>query len=218
MCIVVVFLGDVHGNFITIRELDRNFSGNINAIIQVGDFGYNPRNEMWHKIDTPVYWIDGNHEWYDWLRPYMDHDGPIEVFPNLFYVPRGTVLEIDGKRIGCLGGAASVDAKWRQLGVNYFHDEILTESQAQPLFTAENLDYLVTHTPPKNMIDRHFNPASLQMFDLPTTWFDPSSIIVQRVREKHPLVPLICGHMHRSVFDPELNVRILDCDEAFPIN
>lgn len=80
--------------------------------VAVGDFPTVLTGEL--EISIPTYFIRGNHEDQEFLlnleREQKDSclSHPIEVAPNLFYVPDGCVFELDGLQIagwgGCWGG------------------------------------------------------------------------------------------------------------------
>lgn len=89
--------------------------------MQVGDFGWYPGLlEQWRTVGAslqrPLYWIRGNHEHYPGM-PWLNAPAPVEVAPNIYFAPDGCVLHLSGLRIGCPGGAASIDYPYRHLGV-----------------------------------------------------------------------------------------------------
>ena len=217
---MLAFLGDIHGTIYSLEHALNKIKllhPEVTALIQVGDFGwYKSRVEGFGRINPhiPVYWIDGNHEHF----PLFKHlDTVTEVAPNIFYVPRGTVLELDGRRIAFCGGAASVDKEYRiRGGLSWFEDELITAEDVAKFDGVENIDIFVTHTPPQCTVDAHFDPMDLvRYFGLTLEWRDPSAKYVQDVWEKFGKPLLICGHMHRSVVDQMGKVRILHIDELF---
>lgn len=126
--------GDWHGNVgharLTIEKLD--FLG-VKYIFQLGDFGlfgslleYSgdklrtrvnsllERNDQWLLVTL------GNHEDYDLLAKFpVLEDGEFAGFqyepkaPRILYFQRGQSLTISGRNFLSLGGAASIDYKWR---------------------------------------------------------------------------------------------------------
>lgn len=216
---MLVFLGDLHGDLRMLAEVSQAYAGRAAAIIQVGDLGYSRTMHLamaTSTFPTPVYWIDGNHEHYPLITPMWDREEPVELAPNVFYVPRGTVRELDGRRIGFLGGAASPDARSRAAGVDWFPEEVVTGTQALRIERQRPIEVLVTHAPPRSTIQQHFSAAHLSdFFGLPPDWTDPSTIYIQDLWEGlgHPL--LICGHMHRSLHLG--NVHVLDINEIFEL-
>lgn len=112
----ILFLGDSHGNwapmFMMMDHARKNFD--IDAVFQVGDFGFYPGaikrlNQLREQLgfgDLPLHFIDGNHEDHVYL---FEANKKKLSEKNLFYHPRGTICELGGRKIGCMGGAFNVD-------------------------------------------------------------------------------------------------------------
>lgn len=58
-----------------------------------------------------LWFIDGNHENFDQLKELHIVDGLGYISPHIRWIPRGTILDIKGKRCLFLGGADSVDRR-----------------------------------------------------------------------------------------------------------
>lgn len=209
----IVLLGDLHGLSKVLEKVDAEVSTRPNVVagIQVGDLGwYKDTNELFHTLNLklPWYWIDGNHEDHSLLK----YTEVTEVAPNLFFVPRGTIMEIDGMTIGFLGGAASVDKQMRlQLDLHWSWEEDITDADVAKFDGVDKVDLLITHCPPQSVIQNNFDPNFLEYFNLPNTWRDPSADKVEAVWEKLGKPPIVSGHMHKAVTDG--NARILDVNE-----
>lgn len=162
----LIFLGDIHGNFKLIHQYIDRFGIKDANIIQVGDFGvgFNTLEkekrmfEMYHqklvKNNVVVWAIRGNHDY----KPYFDND-PFG-FTNIKLVPDYTVLNLSGKNILCIGGAVSVDRKFRYTKnqangdfktmtgfESWWPDEIFTLDK-EKLEKMKGIDIVVTHTAP----------------------------------------------------------------------
>lgn len=121
-------LGDTHGNHGEInRSYQRAKARGVDAIVQVGDYGYWDHADQgafsdlvshWAlKTGIPFFWVDGNHENHTLLRKNewaVSHEGFWEIRPDVFYIPRGTKWEWDGVTMMGVGGAVSIDADWRR--------------------------------------------------------------------------------------------------------
>lgn len=88
----------------------------VDAVIQVGDFGFFPQTivrfqQHFQSFPIPVHAIDGNHEDHLWLQRCVDQGDVLDWAQNLnlHYHARGTVTEHGSARIGWLGGALHVD-------------------------------------------------------------------------------------------------------------
>lgn len=163
----ILYLGDIHGNFNIIHQYVKLYNITNAHIIQVGDFGVGFKTvekekrmlEMFHDIllknNVHVWAIRGNHDY----KPHFDSD-PFG-FSNIHLIPDYTVLELCGKRILCIGGAVSVDRKFRltkkqrmgiyenqTLGVESWWPDELFVLDRDKLGEMKDIDIVVTHTAP----------------------------------------------------------------------
>jgi Icc-related predicted phosphoesterase len=155
----VAFVGDTHANVARMRKvLGRVHNAGVNTMIQVGDFGYWPKDRLGlqflmatskHAVEKEIeiHWVDGNHEDHEDLG-YFPEDDPVEIYPNVIWHPRGTVSEMGGKRILWMGGAVSVDKPYRTPGVSWFENEVPSQKQWDRAFSHEQVDIVVAHDAP----------------------------------------------------------------------
>lgn len=212
----LVLLGDLHGAPAAVLNVDRDVAPGV-PIVQVGDFGWYPGLiDQWNAVGAsrqrPLYWIRGNHEHYP-AMPWLNAYEPVEVAPNIYFVPDGCVLQLSGLRIGCLGGAASIDYRYRRLGVNWFLEENITTEQEARTLDWTNLDLMVTHVPPQSIISASSNPTTKLQFGVPIDWRDENADVVERVWRRVGCPPLVCGHMHYA-YESVDGVRVLEIDAA----
>jgi predicted phosphodiesterase len=204
---MIILLGDIHGDYRILQmAVDEAIERKASAIIQVGDFGLFPNNEQYFyqvaQTDIPIYFIDGNHD--DCTR-WQNYDAVGKVFgnANLHYVPRGTVLELDGRTIAFMGGAASIDKNWRlKDGHHWDMNEEVTQYDVDRLLknaVGKNIDMFITHCPPQTMIDEHFDPRNKLWFGVGLDWHDPSQTFIEEVWHKIGTPHIYSGHMHRHV-------------------
>ena len=128
---MIFITGDIHGcidihkfssrRFAIQKELTRS-----DYVIICGDFGLrycdSAEERYWLKwLDQKPWttlWIDGNHENFDMLKSYTVEKwkgGKIQkITDNIIHLCRGSVFEIDGKRIFAFGGADSHDKHLRK--------------------------------------------------------------------------------------------------------
>lgn len=149
----MLILGDVHGQWIdlgvTIAKALRKYP-DITHVVQMGDLGYGwpgtrpfkfskayfspikrdlnlSRQEARAFIDNIKFmWLDGNHENFNQL----DLDGGAWQ-PGWTYMPRGSVLEIDGYRLMFFGGASSIDKSSRTEGRSWWPQESIKYGEIQ---------------------------------------------------------------------------------------
>jgi Icc-related predicted phosphoesterase len=229
---MIALLGDIHGDVGALESAcTRAAAEGATALIQVGDFGVYPQVLDWCKrvayvSRIPIYFIDGNHEKFSMITPWwesMEIDGSSThhiVQNKLIYVRRGSVLKLYGRRIGFLGGAASIDFAYRSKGYDWFDEEVIRQQDCDRLIKQAGdkpLDMLITHTPPQRIITKHFdNPPerALQVrntFGAPANWSDPGAPRLDAAWEKLGFPMNYCGHMHRALIDGPC--RILNINE-----
>lgn len=150
----LAFIGDIHGRWGDLEKVINHLSDkNIVSWFLVGDIGH-----MFHPIEkysmpdlfkTNCYAIDGNHDNPYFLKP--DSDTTYKLINNVTYVPRGTVLNIEGKIIFLMGGASSIDRHFRKPMVDWWQEEEITYRQYDRALNAiknKNIDIAVTHDAP----------------------------------------------------------------------
>ena len=221
---MIALVGDIHGAYGVLQKVMRDLPEHVEAVIQVGDFGYWPqlfRHYMTTPFKSPFFFIDGNH---DHVERLLAVEEPIEVWPNAIYVPRGTIIEFEQDRVLFMGGAVSVDRKYRthKKGINaWFEEEVIRERDYR--LAAHNLaqagrkiSLIVTHSPPISTNKKYFPWSGLISWlglKEAQRWVDRSAMYVQDLWDICDRPPLVCGHMHRSVTDG--NVRVLDINEVY---
>lgn len=219
---MLVIFGDIHGNFRRFKTLLNDVPADA-TVIQVGDFGLWPQlKPQWDMagIDRDVFFIDGNHDYH----PFLALNEATEIWPHAIFIPRGWVMELSDHRVLFLGGSKSVDRKWRRFGSiqhGWFLQEQLTDKDVElALINARSdprpIDLMITHAPPDCVIRKNFSDDGLIHFEHdPKTWVDESALLVEKAWRNLGSPRLICGHMHRSVIDG--NVQILGIEEKLEI-
>ena len=186
---MIGFIGDVHRAFDRLAVAVAGFPAAVDVAIQVGDLGLHaddlgPTGSGLPSLARKVYYVTGNH---DHEPSYRGIARPTEMAPNLVFVPRGTVLELDGRRIAFLGGGSSIiDRAVRRRDVDWWPEEQVTLADVARFDGAGKVDILVSHTPPAFVY--HF-------FQLPP---DPSALAVGQAWQILGRPHVVCGHMHSS--------------------
>lgn len=157
----IMLLGDTHCSVKTLRKaLDAGNDTGIDAIFQVGDFGFwpaIPEGQEFLRLAAnspiPLYWLPGNHE--DWDRyeyvvanSMRDEDG-FAVYGSMRISPKTHSWEWNGIKFGVLGGAYSVDRAMGKEGVRWFPQEVPQYSDIDPL--PDHADVLLTHEASLNL-------------------------------------------------------------------
>ena len=157
-----VVMGDIHGDWPELNKFVNRKSPEL--ILQCGDFGYWPRDPANAKrmkyarkygqelprpkmLDSSVlFWCDGNHEDHQELRLRTTD----ELWPDVHYMPRGSLLDLpDGRRVMFLGGAASIDKHSRTMGMDWFPEEQISYADINDLGYEGHVDIVISHTCPR---------------------------------------------------------------------
>ncbi len=177
-------VGDTHGKTDIQKLYPENFQEQNtltkdDVVAQLGDFGW-----IWHKLgsnpaqEEGLNWlatrnytlavIPGNHENYDEIfsLPITEKwGGKVRYYEStgihgkgvIYFLERGEIYTINGKKIFVFGGALSIDKESRTEGFNYWKQEI--PSYLEFNYGMEQLDkvnwevdYVFTHTCPINII------------------------------------------------------------------
>jgi len=181
-------LGDTHGNANTVLAALRRFQKeDITQILQVGDFGVWPGNhgstflsyvnKVLAKNGQTLYVTPGNHEDYDQINSWYIHDdGWARAREHILVAPRGLRWTWEGVSFVSLGGAPSVDRKWRveneKRGArkSWWAEEDITDADIVKVTSGGHADVMVAHDAPYGVpsIERRIagNPNGFHPDDL----------------------------------------------------
>lgn len=172
---IVMFVGDSHGNTIYMRRvLDIAKETGVTLVIHVGDFGFWPGsvwtgkiNKMFKRARVALWVIDGNHDWPEGFAMYVK---PIDnIKPGLTTIPRGSVKTIGRTKIGFMGGAVSIDQSARTHGRSWWPSEMLTPEDVNTAIANGPVDIWVTHDAvehPPVIQPRSFSPHLEQQLSM----------------------------------------------------
>jgi len=232
---MILLLGDIHGDYKVLEHaIQLAEQTGASALIQVGDFclfrgGQTDlgaklfdNQDDFHKVvaksKIPVYFIEGNHDDCDrWLY----YTAVTQVFDDapFYYVPRGTVMELDGRTVAFMGGASSINKKWSlRDGTHWTPLEDIRQEDIDILLQnseGKTIDMFITHCPPNSVIEENFDPMSKLVFDVGLEWTDPNQLIIEELWHKLGTPMIYSGHMHRRV--QGMIHRILDINELLAV-
>lgn len=188
----IFIMGDIHGEWsqanARINKLPKN-----SIIIQLGDFGFDPKNNFecveWPpklKLnDRKLLFIAGNHESHPDLP-----DSVCEIYENITYLPKGELFKINDFNFLALGGADTVswDRFDRTWGKTIFKDEGL------PI---ELVDSIIEKSPKIDVVVSHSAPLK---FNIPVKLdiYEDTRINLNKILELHPS-HWFFAHFHISV-------------------
>lgn len=171
---MIYFTGDTHGDHL--RFIEGNMPGESvwtpeDYLIVCGDFGYvftdsDQEHQFLDFLAQKPYTIcfcDGNHENFTRLNQYPQEQwngGRIHrIRANIIHLMRGQVFTIGGKKIFTMGGAYSIDKYMRKEGYSWWKEELPSVEEYREAISSleacgKSVDYVVTHTAPREIIRR----------------------------------------------------------------
>lgn len=147
--------GDFHGNvgwLQTLLPALHRYDRGITTMLHAGDWWMDSRPvDYWSRrsgIERILVTL-GNHEPHDKYTPLLDaHPGhAVRVSEVVWLLPRPWRLEIHGRTVLSLGGAASVDRMWRTPGKDWWEDEKILDEHVEAACTGP-ADVMITHESP----------------------------------------------------------------------
>jgi hypothetical protein len=159
----VLLVGDTHGQLRWWEQYVAPVAAEqgVDVVVQLGDFGLwpspNPLNyvqAVGSVCPVPVYWLDGNHEWFDLMEQngWLGADEPVELAPNISYLPRGYSWTWGESRYMAMGGAYSVDKPHRTEGHSWWPQEEITDADVERALQQESIDVLFCHDAPTGIM------------------------------------------------------------------
>ena len=195
-------------------------------MIVAGDFGLVwdnvPSNceKYWTKWLKSKPWTtlfcDGNHENFPRLAELPTKKlfgGKVGVVDDgIYHVKRGEILTLNNKTFFFFGGAESVDRVDRTEGKNWWREEIPSTKEMNHgldnLYAyGNNVNYIITHTAPKSVINRfnewrdtqHPYPMATPFGDVYYKKFnDPTTKFLDHVKDTIKFDHWYCGHFHED--------------------
>ncbi len=169
---MIYITGDTHGEqarFSPAAMPGEDKWGKDDTLIVCGDFGFlfandERENAFLDELSEKPYTIcfcDGNHENFPaiYACPREErYGGKVHrIRKNIFHLMRGQIFRIENKTIFTMGGAYSTDKYMRKEGFSWWKEELPTNEEyreaTQNLREAGNaVDYIVTHTAPREVI------------------------------------------------------------------
>ena len=156
--------GDIHGDFNSLLDFIEKFNlKEGDNIIVLGDVAlawrqdqvdYNANIENYERWCNGVhlYWIDGNHENFDIIKSWeLNAEGIYNNSEHIHYCSRGTILNINDKKILFMGGADSVDKFRRTEHLSWWEDETVTDKDIQGI--TGHFNYVFSHACPRSIFN-----------------------------------------------------------------
>lgn len=119
--------------------------------------------DFWDNMPWTTLFIDGNHENHELLDSYLIEEwngGKIhKISDSIYHLLRGQVFNIDGITLFTMGGAESIDKKYRKEGVSWWSREMPSEEEYKEAVNNLNkhnrtVDCVLTHCAPEDYLNK----------------------------------------------------------------
>ena len=171
---MIYITGDTHGYRNRFDELieqgELEWDEN-DVFIICGDFGYIFANgpsehaflDELEKKPYTICFCDGNHENFPAIYSFPCekwNGGKVHrIRKNIVHLMRGQVYTIDGKKFFSMGGAYSRDKYMRYENLSWWKEELPNDAEYKEAISnlrenANKVDYIITHTAPREIIRR----------------------------------------------------------------
>lgn len=208
----VCIIGDTHADATFVANIHRAIKpDDVDVIVQLGDFGFTFPDSLLHSIYAWLdkepgrlwYWIDGNHDEHNYIQNVImdgeSGDFPISHFhERMFYCPRGSVAMIGNKKALFVGGAYSIDKRYRVPDISWWSQEMITHADVD--HALENvhrvggaIDVMFTHDSPNHRW--LVNELSAHGYKVDQDSYANRMNLTSIVERVHPKV-LYHGHYH----------------------
>lgn len=187
--------GDWHGTTSQAKyAIEEAANSGVDTIIHVGDFGLFPSeihkflaktNRIARDHGITIYTLDGNHEDHAWLASLpidattglkaIPAPNPLTNLSNIFVLPRNTRWRWDDTTFLALGGAASIDRRFRTQDIDWWAEETLSPEDIDTAIAEGFADVMFTHDSPSTapnpvtdnlkgqmMAARHYGMSALE--------------------------------------------------------
>ena len=162
----VMALGDTHGKNMMVAPMLLSKYGLDNpntskAIFHVGDFGIGFSSIIGDRTETEnlnvrlkrynvfMYVVRGNHDNPAYFRPNNEYSDSVQELSNIVFVEDHSVVELNGIKVYCRGGAISIDRLIRTEGRSYWTDEVFTRATMEEINEIpSDIDVIITHSRP----------------------------------------------------------------------
>lgn len=225
--------GDWHGNTSWARRMIEHCAErDVRVILHLGDFGFWPGQSGQRYLDNLeaclnerdqlLAFVDGNHEDHLSLNSWsLNDDGVHAIRPHIVHLPRGYRWTWHGRVWMSLGGAHSIDRKWRTPYVDWWPEEIISAGDVLRATADGPVDVLVCHDAPEGVstLTKLFaeNPANVD--EVEQALSAANRELVSQVVESTRPSDLWHGHYHLRLEDEIVladgqvtHVHGLDCD------
>ena len=212
---MLFIFGDTHGEWKrlnpVLNKLYQKHKVNLDIIV-CGDFGFWPHIAEYsldHLKLPPggkIWFCPGNHENWDALDDAAKASDSkiVEIYPNVFYCAFGAVREFEGRKFLFCGGAASVDKASRNVGIDWFAQETISEKDFYALPPVDKkIDVIISHTCPESLLEKF----PKKVFFGSGKCSDPSVKYLEEIRNMYTPEFWFFGHWHKFMEFSDKNTK-----------
>ena len=179
---MIFVTADTHGEMDRFEGKEIKKLGKNDTLVVLGDFGFIWTDEektsrdlkKLAKLPFRILFIDGLNENFDKLAQYpqVKFGGAdcLEVVKDkIYYIPRGTILQLEGKKLLCFGGCDCYDADIIS-SENDPTQQDFNRCSALVRLNNHSVDYILTHMPSGRInrfinLDSNFYSETMDFFD-----------------------------------------------------
>lgn len=159
--------------------------------------------ELFGRQKFTTLFIDGNHDNHRKIREYpreiVERENIIGIFNiinnKLLYIDRGHIFTINGDMCIGIGGASSIDKKYRKENIDWWSTELINKDEEEYIIEQINkikkVKYVFTHASPLKKLEMVYDE-----FDLNRRFYDPTTVFLDYVEENLKYEKWFCGHYH----------------------
>lgn len=149
------FIGDIHGDFQKLQQIVKPFTDTVFIICGDCGFGFpdtkedkikkmlkSTFNTFLEKRNLYLLFIRGNHDIPSWFDEIYTENNYVLFNERFRLLPDYSIITVNNTNILCVGGAVSVDRRFRKVNTSYWYGEEMSELEALSV----KVDILCTHT------------------------------------------------------------------------
>ena len=232
----LVFIGDIHGAYQTLNHLIKPFIDT--CFIVCGDCGFGFSDTKYAKIQKMIkanfdaglekrnnylLFFRGNHDDPSYF------EAPISEYINTHrfrLIEDFTTVKVAGEVVMCIGGAVSVDRRFRKVNSSYWFGEEISYKNfdMHDYVASELITILATHSAPKKYVSAYIpHPDWVRIsFDVDKKLAldcDREDKVLENMYKNYPAPKWIHGHYHFSGVRPIEHGELisLNINELYPI-
>lgn len=210
--------GDLHADygFLHARVLPSAVEAGVSAVVVLGDFGYwahardflREASRSRENFGVDVWFLDGNHEEHPLLasdaaacrEDGADVRDPVRVGESLWWLPRGSRIEVGTLSVAVLGGAVSLDMAFRVEGEDWFAEEEASDEDVAACVAGGPADVLLCHDAPTGWVVPGLLPRDALFPQMRARLVDGALHRIRLRAAYEAVAPrlLVHGHYHRS--------------------